>query len=109
MSAPHSTMMLPELHLADWRATRDTLHLSTQIVGKIRLATTAPRNPYSREVISFGFWAGDDNVGDAASYSSTAPEPEGLRDQPPVGTPAQRRWIGLESSHSRPPTRASTR
>src|SRR5947207_12841983 len=37
-------MTLPELHLADWRATRDTLHLYCQIVGKIRLATTAPRN-----------------------------------------------------------------
>src|SRR5262245_47946031 len=35
---------LPELHLADWRATKDTLHLYTQIVGKIRLATTPPRN-----------------------------------------------------------------
>jgi hypothetical protein len=37
---------------------------------------------YSQEVISFGFWAGDDTVGDAAYYSYTAPEPEGLRDQP---------------------------
>jgi hypothetical protein len=36
--------MLPELHLADWRATKDTLHLYCQIVGKIRLATTPPRN-----------------------------------------------------------------
>ncbi len=35
---------LPELHLADWRATKDTLHLYSQILGKIRLATTAPRN-----------------------------------------------------------------
>ncbi len=35
---------LPELHLADWRATKDTLHLYCQIVGKIKLATTAPRN-----------------------------------------------------------------
>src|SRR5713101_8035141 len=35
---------LPELHLADWRATKDTLHLYSQIIGKIRLATTAPRN-----------------------------------------------------------------
>ena len=41
---------------------------------------------YSHEVISFGFWAGDDTIGDAAYYSYTAPEPEGLRDQPlPVG------------------------
>ena len=37
-------MMLPELHLAEWRPTKDTLHLCCQIVGKIRLATTAPRN-----------------------------------------------------------------
>jgi hypothetical protein len=37
-------MTLPQLHLADWRATKDTLHLYSQIVGKIRLATTAPRN-----------------------------------------------------------------
>ena len=37
-------MTLPELHLADWRATKDTLHLYSQILGKIRLATTAPRN-----------------------------------------------------------------
>ena len=36
--------MLPELHLADWRPTKDTLHLYAQILGKIRLATTAPRN-----------------------------------------------------------------
>ena len=36
--------MLRELHLADWRATKDTLHLYCQVVGKIRLATTAPRN-----------------------------------------------------------------
>jgi hypothetical protein len=39
-----ASMTLPELHLADWRATRDTLHLYSQIIGKIRLATTAPRN-----------------------------------------------------------------
>ena len=37
-------MTLPELHLADWRSTKDTLHLYCQIVGKIRLATTTPRN-----------------------------------------------------------------
>jgi hypothetical protein len=37
---------------------------------------------YSHEAISFGFWPGDDTLGDAAYYSYTAPEPEGLRDQP---------------------------
>lgn len=40
------------------------------------------REAYSHEVISFGFWPGDDNLGDAAFYSYTAPEPPGLRDQP---------------------------
>jgi hypothetical protein len=38
------SVALPELHLADWRATKDTLHLYSQIVGKVRLATTPPRN-----------------------------------------------------------------
>ena len=35
---------MPRQHLGDWRPTKDTLHLYAQIVGKIRLATTAPRN-----------------------------------------------------------------
>ena len=30
----------PELHLAEWKPTYETLHLWSQIVGKIRLATT---------------------------------------------------------------------
>ena len=37
-------MSLPELHIAGWRPTKDTLHLYAQIVGKVRLATTPPRN-----------------------------------------------------------------
>src|ERR1700730_18087821 len=37
-------MTLPELHLAHWRPTKDTLHLYCQIIGKIKLASTAPRN-----------------------------------------------------------------
>jgi uncharacterized protein DUF5996 len=40
------------------------------------------RETYSHEVISFGFWPGDDNIPDAHYYSYTAPEPDGLRDQP---------------------------
>lgn len=49
-------------------------------------ADPVTREAYSQEVISFGFWAGDDNVQDAAYYSYTAPEPDGLRDQPlPAG------------------------
>jgi len=45
-------------------------------------ADRVTREAYSHEVISFGFWPGDDNLGDAAYYSYTAPEPQGLRDQP---------------------------
>jgi len=36
---PH-TDRWPELHLSAWRATRETLHLWTQVVGKVRLALT---------------------------------------------------------------------
>jgi hypothetical protein len=45
-------------------------------------ADAVEREAYSHEVISFGFWPGDDNVPDAAYYSYTAPEPAGLRDEP---------------------------
>ena len=45
-------------------------------------ADAVTREAYSRELISFGFWAGDDNLGDAAYYSYTSPEPDGIRDQP---------------------------
>src|SRR6266849_4630775 len=30
----------PELHLASWKETCDTLHMWTQIVGKVRMALT---------------------------------------------------------------------
>jgi hypothetical protein len=52
-------------------------------------ADTVTQETYSHEVISFGFWPGDDTLGDAAYYSYTAPEPQGLRDQQlPIGS-----WI----------------
>jgi hypothetical protein len=35
---------LPSLPLEEWESTKDTLHLWCQIVGKVRLASTAPRN-----------------------------------------------------------------
>jgi hypothetical protein len=46
---------------------------------------------YSHEVISFGFWAGDDNVGEAAFYSYTSPEPATLREQ--ALSPAAAHWV----------------
>lgn len=44
-------------------------------------ADQVTKEAYTHEVISFGFWAGDDTIGDASYYSYTAPEPPGLRDQ----------------------------
>jgi hypothetical protein len=35
---------LPALHLQSWQPTKDTLHLFSQIVGKIRLVSEPPRN-----------------------------------------------------------------
>ena len=45
-------------------------------------ADPVSRAAYSHEVISFGFWAGDDKVREASYYSYTAPEPPDLRSQP---------------------------
>ncbi|HVF46957.1 MAG TPA: DUF5996 family protein [Pyrinomonadaceae bacterium] len=47
------------------------------------------REAYSHEVISFGFWFGDDNVPAPAFYSYAAPEPAGLTDEP-LSPPAAR-------------------
>ncbi|VAW82287.1 Ava_C0101 and related proteins [hydrothermal vent metagenome] len=43
--------------------------------------TNVEREAYSHEVISFGFWAGDDVVREAAFYAYMYPEPEALMDQ----------------------------
>jgi hypothetical protein len=40
------------------------------------------REAYSREVISFGFWFGDDQLREPAFYSYTTPEPAGLTEEP---------------------------
>lgn len=45
-------------------------------------AGVVEREAYSHEVISFGFWAGDNNVPAPAFYAYTAPAPEGLYDEP---------------------------
>jgi hypothetical protein len=48
-------------------------------------ADAVTREAYSHELISFGFWPGDDTI-DVAFYSYTAPEPAQLRDRPlPIG------------------------
>ncbi len=49
------------------------------------------REAYSREVISFGFWFGDDSFREPAFYAYTAPEPAGITAQPLVPTSAS--WV----------------
>ena len=55
------------------------------------------REAYSHEVISFGFWFGDDNVPAPAFYSYTAPEPAGLADEPL--SPSSAKWQEANGSH----------
>ncbi|WP_328952874.1 DUF5996 family protein [Kitasatospora purpeofusca] len=66
------------------------------------LDRTAPADPvtreaYSRELISFGFWFGDADLGEPAFYSYTAPEPEQLAGDPLA--PAAARWVEAGGSH----------
>lgn len=53
-------------------------------------ADAVTQEAYSHEVISFGFWAGDQNVREPSYYSYTAPEPPGLRDH--ALRPAAAKW-----------------
>lgn len=55
------------------------------------------REAYSHEVISFGFWFGDDNVPAPAFYSYTAPEPAGLAEE--SLTPASASWQESNGAH----------
>jgi Family of unknown function (DUF5996) len=55
------------------------------------------REAYSHEVISAGFWFGDETFAEPAFYSYTAPEPAGLTEEPL--RPAEARWVERGSSH----------
>ena len=54
-------------------------------------ADAVTREAYSHEAISFGFWAGDRERREAAFYSYTAPEPDGLTRRSLQPEPA--RWL----------------
>ncbi len=54
------------------------------------------KDAYSHEVISFGFWAGDDMVREPAFYSYTYPSPEGLDKKELRPEPA--RWVDSNGS-----------
>jgi hypothetical protein len=56
-------------------------------------ADAVTREAYTHEVVSFGFWAGDQNMREPNYYSYTAPEPDGLRDR--TLRPEQAAWTEL--------------
>ena len=52
--------------------------------------TNADKEAYSHEVISFGYWVGDDTIREPAFYAYVYPEPENISNQPLQ--PAQASW-----------------
>jgi len=62
-------------------------------------ANMVTREAYSHEVISFGFWFGDDKPNSLAApafYAYAAPEPAGLADEP---LPSPARWQEANGAH----------
>ena len=59
-------------------------------------ASTIEKDAYSHEVISFGFWPGDENIPEPAFYSYTYPSPENIDKQPLHPKPAE--WIDSNGS-----------
>ncbi|MEU3017151.1 MULTISPECIES: DUF5996 family protein [unclassified Nocardiopsis] len=55
------------------------------------------REAYSREVVSFGFWFGDDSVPEPCFYAYAAPEPEGLTERPL--RPKEAEWAPSGQGH----------
>ncbi len=80
-------------HSFDLALTRFSGRVATPRDG----AGIVEREAYSHEVISFGFWFGDDNVPAPAFYSYTAPEPKGLADEPL--SPDKASWVESNGSH----------
>jgi hypothetical protein len=54
-------------------------------------ADAVTQEAYSHEVVSFGFWAGDENVREPTYYAYAAPEPAGLRER--TLQPEQASWV----------------
>ncbi|MEU7991360.1 DUF5996 family protein [Streptosporangium canum] len=80
-------------HTFDIAVTR----FSGRSAGPEPQADPVTREAYSREVISSGFWFGDDAMPWPAFYSYTAPEPAGLAEEPL--RPAQAAWLPQRGSH----------
>lgn len=80
-------------HTFDIAATR----FAERVVDQPREADSVTREAYSREVISSGFWFGDETMPEPAFYTYAAPEPDGLADEPLQPRSAQ--WVPQNGSH----------
>ncbi|MDT0327075.1 DUF5996 family protein [Nocardiopsis lambiniae] len=80
-------------HTFDIAVTR----FSSRVVPRPEEAGGVVREAYSREVVSSGFWFGDDKVPEPCFYSYTAPEPEGLTDRPLRPDAAE--WVESGGGH----------
>jgi Family of unknown function (DUF5996) len=74
-----------------------TSRFSDRVIDQPPDTDPVTREAYSREVISFGFWFGDEGFPEPAFYSYTAPEPEGLDNEPL--SPAAAYWIEQRGDH----------
>ncbi|WP_030422215.1 DUF5996 family protein [Streptomyces sp. SCSIO 75703] len=95
-AAGYSGKVSPVHHF--WH-TFDLAHtrFSERHVPQPEQADAVTREAYSREVISSGFWFGDDTFPEPAFYSYTAPEPAGLAGEPLE--PASAHWLSRDSGH----------
>jgi hypothetical protein len=68
---------------------------SGRVAPPIEGADPVTAEAYSREVIAFGWWPGDNRTTPfPAFYSYTAPEPDGLREQPLAAAAAEWQNVG---------------
>lgn len=95
-AAGYSGKVSPVHHF--WH-TFDIAHtrFSDRRIEQPRQVDPVTREAYSREVISFGFWFGDDAFPAPAFYSYTAPEPAHLAEEPL--RPAAAHWVARIDSH----------
>lgn len=80
-------------HTMDIAVTR----FSDRVVDQPEGVDPVTREAYSHEVISAGFWFGDDLFAEPAFYSYTAPESAGLIEEPL--SPATASWLARGGSH----------
>jgi hypothetical protein len=80
-------------HTFDIACTR----FSDRVIDQPSDVDPVTREAYSREVISSGFWFGDDGFPEPAFYSYTAPEPAGIDREPLL--PEAARWIEQRGGH----------